>query len=94
MFDIPSAPLAEIVGCEKESRPQVVKKLWVYIKDKELQNPSNKREIIADDKFRAVFSVDKIDMFQMNKKLGACVDHVFPSVLCLTVLQASLPRRR
>ncbi|KIY68097.1 SWIB-domain-containing protein [Cylindrobasidium torrendii FP15055 ss-10] len=70
-----SAPLAEIIGCEKESRPQVVKKLWVYIKDKELQNPNNKREILADDKFRAVFSVDKIDMFQMNKKLGA---HLYP----------------
>ncbi|KAG6381919.1 hypothetical protein JVT61DRAFT_540 [Boletus reticuloceps] len=36
----------------------------------ELQNPSNKKEIMCDDALRAVFAVDKIDMFRMNKVLG------------------------
>jgi upstream activation factor subunit UAF30 len=48
----------------------VVKQLWVYIKGNELQNPENKREILCDAGLRAVFGVDKIDMFKMNKVLG------------------------
>jgi chromatin remodeling complex protein RSC6 len=44
-----------------------VKKLWDYIKSNNLQNPSNKSEILCDDKLRAVFHVDKIHMFTMNK---------------------------
>ena len=35
-----------------------------------LQNPDNKKEIICDDKFRAMFNVNKIDMFKMNKELS------------------------
>lgn len=58
---------------DKLSRPQVVKQLWVYIKGNELQNPENKREIICDVNLKAVFGVDKIDMFKMNKVLGQYV---------------------
>ncbi|KAK0484329.1 hypothetical protein EDD18DRAFT_707755 [Armillaria luteobubalina] len=65
-----SVPLAALLDVDKLSRPQVVKQLWVYIKGNALQNPSNKREILCDEKLRAVFSVDKIDMFKMNKVLG------------------------
>jgi upstream activation factor subunit UAF30 len=52
------------------SRPQVVKQLWVYIKDRELQNPDNRREILCDPSLKAVFGVEKINMFKMNKVLG------------------------
>lgn len=65
-----SEPLSVVVGVEKLSRPQVVKKLWEYIHGHDLQNPSNKKEIICDDALRAVFAVEKIDMFRMNKVLG------------------------
>ncbi|KAK0212524.1 hypothetical protein DFS33DRAFT_1377014 [Desarmillaria ectypa] len=65
-----SVPLAAVLDVDKLSRPQVVKQLWVYIKNNALQNPSNKREILCDEKLKAVFSVDKIDMFRMNKVLG------------------------
>ncbi|KDR75714.1 hypothetical protein GALMADRAFT_248365 [Galerina marginata CBS 339.88] len=65
-----SEPLAALIQVDKLSRPQVVKQLWVYIKGNELQNPENKREILCDGQMRAVFGVDKIDMFKMNKVLG------------------------
>jgi len=65
-----SEPLSVLLKADKLSRPQVVKQLWVYIKDNDLQNPGNKREIMCDESFRAVFGVDKIDMFKMNKVLG------------------------
>ncbi|KAJ3762464.1 SWIB/MDM2 domain-containing protein [Lentinula raphanica] len=66
-----SAPLAALLQVEKLSRPQVVKQLWVYIKENERQNPSNKREILCDQNLRAIFNVDKIDMFRMNKVLSS-----------------------
>jgi len=72
-----SAPLSVIVDAAKLSRPQVVKQLWVYIKGHELQNPSNKREILCDANLRAVFGVDKINMFKMNQVLG---DHLHEEV--------------
>jgi upstream activation factor subunit UAF30 len=49
----------------------VVKKLWDYIKGHELQDPSDKRQILCDDKLQAVFKQDKINMFSMNKLLGS-----------------------
>ncbi|KAJ3855220.1 hypothetical protein EV368DRAFT_79834 [Lentinula lateritia] len=66
-----SAPLAALLQVDKLSRPQVVKQLWVYIKENERQNPDNRREILCDHNLRAIFNVDKIDMFKMNKVLGS-----------------------
>jgi len=65
-----SDPLAALVQEASLSRPQVVKKLWAYIKSNSLQNPTNGREILCDGPLRAVFNTDKIDMFKMNKELG------------------------
>ena len=67
----PSKELAAIVGKEPLPRPQMVKKVWDYIKANDLQNPENKREIVSDDKLRAVFGKDKVTMFEMNKHLAA-----------------------
>jgi hypothetical protein len=43
---------------------------WDYIKSNNLQNPENRREILADDKLRKVFGKDKVTMFEMNKHLA------------------------
>ena len=67
----PSKELAAIVGKDPLPRPQMVKKVWDYIKQNDLQNPENKREIVSDDKLRAVFGKDKVTMFEMNKHLAA-----------------------
>lgn len=53
------------------SRPQIVKHLWVYIKEHELQNPNDKREIILDKKMKSVFGCDSFTMFSMNKYISA-----------------------
>ncbi|EJF57568.1 SWIB-domain-containing protein [Dichomitus squalens] len=65
-----SEPLAALLSVDKLSRPQTVKQLWTYIKANNMQNPENKKEIICDDRFRAIFKCDRIDMFKMNKELG------------------------
>ena len=46
----PSEQLAEIVGTEPLPRTEVTKKIWAHIKKHKLQNPTNKREILADEK--------------------------------------------
>ena len=66
----PSKELAAVVGSDPLPRPEVVSKVWDYIKRNNLQNPSNKREINADDKLRAVFGKDSVSMFEMNKHLA------------------------
>ena len=66
----PSKELAAVVGSKPLPRPEVVSKVWDYIKKNNLQNPQNKREIVADDKLRAVFGKDSVSMFEMNKHLA------------------------
>lgn len=66
----PSADLAAITGSDPLPRSQVVSKVWDHIRKNNLQNPQNKREIIADDKLRKVFGTDRCSMFEMNKHLS------------------------
>ena len=67
----PSEQLAAVVGKAPLPRGEVVSKIWDYIKSKNLQNPENKREILADDKLKPIFGKDKVTMFEMNKHLAA-----------------------
>ena len=71
-----SEDLADFLGQGKEmARTDIVKALWDYIKEHDLQNPDNKREILLDDKMKAVFGCDKFTMFTMNKYVAA---HIHP----------------
>ena len=66
----PSEHLAKIVGTEPLPRSEVTKKIWAYIKKHNLQNPTNKREILADEKLQPIFGTKKLDMFQMTKAVN------------------------
>jgi chromatin remodeling complex protein RSC6 len=66
----PSADLAAITGSDPLPRSQVVSKMWDYIRRNNLQNPNNKREILADDKLKKIFGADRCSMFEMNKHLS------------------------
>lgn len=66
----PSPELAAVVGEGPLPRAEVVSKVWSYIKSENLQNPKDRREILADDKLRKVFGKDKVTMFEMNKHLA------------------------
>ena len=63
-----SADLAAVVGPGPLPRSEVVTKLWVYIKGKNLQDPKNKRNINADAALKKVFGgKDVVNMFEMTK---------------------------
>ncbi|MBT9442523.1 MAG: DNA topoisomerase III, partial [Acidovorax sp.] len=66
----PSAALAAVIGNEPVARPEAVKKMWEYIKAHNLQDPKDKRTIVADDKLRAVFGKDSAGMFELAGILG------------------------
>ena len=66
----PSAILAEIVGSKPLPRTQVVSKIWDYIKKHNLQNPKNKRNIIADDKLAKLFGKKEVTMFELAGIVG------------------------
>ena len=63
----PSAALAEIVGAKPLPRPQVVKKLWAYIKKNDLQDNKDRRMINADALLKPIFRGQKqVNMFKMT----------------------------
>ncbi|WCJ33774.1 SWIB complex BAF60b domain-containing protein [Euphorbia peplus] len=70
-----SPELQVVTGAPELARTEVVKRIWAYIREKNLQDPKNKKSILCDESMRAVFQVDSIDMFQMNKALSA---HIWP----------------
>jgi upstream activation factor subunit UAF30 len=73
-----SDELAAFLNSEKHmARTEVVKGLWAYIKEHNLQNPNDKREILLDDAMKSLFGVDRFDMFQMNKYVSPHI-HPFP----------------
>lgn len=68
----PSQQLSAILGSsESISRADTVKGLWDYFKKHNLQNPANKREIIANDDLKPLFGKDKITMFEVGKIVNA-----------------------
>ncbi len=66
----PSEDLAKIVGAEPLPRTEATKKIWAHIKKHKLQNPNNKREILADEKLQPIFRAKKLNMFQMTKAVN------------------------
>lgn len=63
--------LKPVVGNGPMPRTEVVKKLWEYIKAKNLQDPANKRMINADDNLKLVFDGKlTVSMFEMTKLIS------------------------
>lgn len=61
-----SEELESIIGLNKSSRPQVVKQLWAYIKDNNLQNPEDKRQINCDDKLQTLFKKSTLNFHRLQ----------------------------
>lgn len=73
----PSSALAVIVGPDPISRTEVTKRLWTYIKERELQDELNKRMINADAALLPVFDGrPQVSMFEMA---GLVNKHLTPA---------------
>lgn len=60
-------------------KKQIVKMLWAYIRENNLQDPDDKRKIICNDQLKILFETDSTDMFKMNKLLSK---HIIPLDSC------------
>ncbi|WP_295849380.1 SWIB/MDM2 domain-containing protein [uncultured Xylophilus sp.] len=66
----PSPALAAVVGSTPLPRTEIVSKLWTYIKQHDLQDKANKRNINADAKLKAIFDKDQVSMFELAALIG------------------------
>lgn len=66
----PSADLAAVIGANPVARTEAVKLMWDYIKTNNLQNPANKRNILADAKLEKVFGKNEVTMFELTGIIG------------------------
>jgi chromatin remodeling complex protein RSC6 len=68
----PSAELAAVVGDKAMPRTEITKKIWDYIKKNKLQDATNKRQINADDKLKAVFGGKRqVSMFELTRLVNS-----------------------
>lgn len=65
----PSPGLAAIVGAEPLPRTAVVSKVWDHIRAHDLQDPKDKRTIVADAKLRPIVG-NRCTMFELSGKLS------------------------
>ncbi|KAJ3367967.1 hypothetical protein GGF31_006923 [Allomyces arbusculus] len=72
-FSVPrklSPQLAAVVGTDVLGRPTTVKKLWEYIKQNDLQDPTDRRYVLCDKLLREVMGEDRVSCFGMQKLLS------------------------
>jgi upstream activation factor subunit UAF30 len=87
-----SAKLSAFIGKgQSMARTEVVKSIWDYIKEHELQNPQNKREIFLDQALQDVFGCETFTMFTMNKYLSAHIEPFKPVDLTTNSTGSSTP---
>lgn len=82
-----SPELKALVGEAPMTKAEIMKQLWVYIREKSLRDPSNCGKIICDEAFRTVFETDSFDSFQLDIKLRK---HILP----LDRAKESVPSKR
>jgi chromatin remodeling complex protein RSC6 len=60
-----SEDLQAVVGGKTLTRPEIVKKLWVYIKANKCQDTKNRRLIVPDAKLSKVIGSKPVDMMKL-----------------------------
>lgn len=63
--------LKALTGLEETSRGDLTKKLWDYIKSKNLQDPNDKRYILCDRVLKDILGEDRLHMTALPGKLAA-----------------------
>ncbi|KAK9007704.1 hypothetical protein V6N11_074623 [Hibiscus sabdariffa] len=57
-----------LVGVTEIPRTEVLKQIWAYIKEHNLQDPDNKRVIICDEKLKKIFAdKDRVEFLEIAR---------------------------
>ncbi|KAL2906185.1 Upstream activation factor subunit spp27 [Bienertia sinuspersici] len=70
-----SPQLQKFLGTPHMTRTEVVKRLWSYVREKNLQDPQDGKSIVCDETLRELLGVDSINILQINKAL---TKHIWP----------------
>ncbi len=65
-----SPELQAVVMSKSLTRPQIVKKLWVYIKAHKCQDAKNRRMIVPDAKLAVILGKKPVDMLKLAGHLN------------------------
>lgn len=65
-----STKLTTFMGIAFCPRSHVTRKIWAYIKEFDLQNPLDRREILCDSTLQDLFGRKKFSMLKMTKYLS------------------------
>lgn len=65
MYYVVSEELEAVVGSKRLTRPEIVKKMWVYIKAHKCQDTKNRRMINPDQKLGEVIGKKPVDMLKL-----------------------------
>jgi len=66
-----SPAMKKFLGVSEVARSEAVKKIWEHIKANNLQNPANKREILCDEKLKAILGQkENVNMFEIAKLIS------------------------
>lgn len=71
-----SPDLQEVLGVPEVSRGEALKLIWGYIKANNLQDPSNKKIIVCDEKLKKLFGKDCVGMLEIS---GLITPHLLKS---------------
>ncbi|XP_010432435.1 PREDICTED: upstream activation factor subunit UAF30-like [Camelina sativa] len=63
--------MQDIVGVPEIPRTQALKRIWAYIKEHDLQDPQNKRDILCDEKLKKIFEgKERVGFLEIAKLIG------------------------
>jgi DNA topoisomerase-1 len=70
-----TGPLKDFLGTDAMSRGNVTKAVWAYIKEKDLQDPKDKRSILPDSALAKVLgTTEPVNMFKLAGLLGKYIE--------------------
>jgi len=69
-----SPQLRKIIRVQEGTRQTAVRRLWIYIKQKNLFVPGEPSYFLPDEALRPIFGSEKVPIFAMNRYLAR---HVF-----------------
>jgi len=77
-----SSEMARFLGKQDRlaARTEIVKAIWTHVREKNLQNPADKREIILDDTLKRLFPCDRFTMVSVFVTLRVSPAPFAPSV--------------
>ncbi|KAL0739416.1 hypothetical protein Bca4012_015626 [Brassica carinata] len=63
--------MQDVVGESVIPRTQALKRIWEYIKERDLQDPQDKKVIICDEKLKKIFDgKDRVGFLEIAKLIG------------------------